>query len=328
MRRDALYALWRMRRMRRRILRAAARRLYRDPQRDLQRTVLVAGSGRSGTTWLADLLQPELHARILFEPFHSRLVEEYRPFHYFHYLRPDEDHEAMQAYCQRLFSGDIRHPWIDREVEVLRPRMRLVKAIRANLLLGWIRNHFPEVPLVWVVRHPCAVVLSRMELGWDTDRDIAPFLEQPNLVSDFISERMRVIEGARTNEEKHAIVWCVHHAVPLRQLESSAYHLVFYEDLLRRPEFEVPRLFAALGQVPRPSIFERMARPSTTSSRDSAVIVGGDAMARWRNKLSSEQIARVLAVVRAFELDRLYGDELTPRLDARESAGRVGSRTT
>jgi hypothetical protein len=289
------------------------RRLYRDDDPALDRAVLIAGSGRSGTTWLADLLQTELHARILFEPFHSRLVDEFRRYRYFQYLRPDDPEPELEAFCHRLFSGAIRHPWIDREVQILRPRARVVKAIRANLFLAWLRRRFPEVPLVWVIRHPCAVVLSRLELGWDTDRDLTPLLDQPALVADFLGDHMPVIERARFPEEKHALLWCIHNLVPRHQLESESYHRVFYEDLLRSPEREVPRLFAAIGRTHGEGVFDRLRQPSTTSSRDSAVIHGGDSLARWQQTLAADQIARILDVVSAFGLDAWYGDGPSPR---------------
>lgn len=311
---DLRYELWRLGRIGRMARRAVFRRLYRDRDRALDRAILIAGSGRSGTTWLADLLQRELHARILFEPFHSRKVDDYRGFHYFHYLRPDENEPDMESFCRKLFSGDIRHPWIDRQIEVIKPSARVVKAIRANLVLGWIKRRFPQVPLVLVMRHPCAVVLSRMELGWDTDGDLSPLLEQPNLVSDHLGDLMPVIERASEPEEKHALVWCIHNLVPLRQLDPSTYHRIFYEDLLQRPEIEIPQLFAALGRPYGEEIFRRIARPSVTSSRDSAVIHGGDALARWQTKLTRDQIARILDIVRAFGLDGLYDEEPTPRL--------------
>ena len=56
-----------------------------------------------------------------------------------------------------------------------------------------------------------------MELGWDTDSDIEPFLSQPDLVEDHLRDHLDIIQTANTDEEKHAIIWCVSNLVPLKQ---------------------------------------------------------------------------------------------------------------
>ncbi len=271
---------------------------------------MVAGAARSGTTWLGDIIAAQLNCRTMFEPFHSRLVEEFRDFHYFHYMRPDEDDESLCAFAERVFTGRIRHPWIDREVEVLRPEFRLVKEIRACLFLKWLRERFPEVPLVFIVRHPCAVVASRIKLGWATDGDIEPFLAQPKLVEDHLHPYLDLIAGATTDEEKHAVVWCVSNLVPLRQFESGGLDVVFYEELCLHPEEEITRVFAALGRRPDRRAFDSARRVSATARGFSAVVTGDDPVTRWRRDLSEDQEARIVEVVERFGLGHLYGRDL------------------
>src|SRR5918995_2655527 len=183
--------------------------LYRDSNGDAGQSIMVAGTARSGTTWLAEIIASQMASRIMFEPFHSRLVPAFSGFHYFHYMRPEEQNDELLTYCRRVFTGTIRHRWIDREVEHLFPTHRIIKEIRANLFLKWARIRFPQVPLVLILRHPCAVVSSRMQLGWATDEDIEPFLAQPRLVHDFLEDKLDMIRSAQSPEEKHAVIWCV-----------------------------------------------------------------------------------------------------------------------
>ena len=287
-------------------------RLYQDTDRDIHNTIMVAGTARSGTTWLARTIASQLSCRLMFEPFHSGKVETFQAFDYFPYMRPWEQNEALWAYCRKVFTGDIRHSWIDRQVEHIFPRCRLVKEIRANLFLGWLHNKFPEVPLLFVLRHPCAVVLSRMQLDWWTDKDIESFLSQPKLVHDFLDGKMEVIKGAKTVEEKHAIIWSISNLVPLRHFQSSRLKVVFYEDLCLQPEKEIPRVFEAIGHSYHRSVFEKLGEPSATATSSSAVIAGEDRVNRWKEALSSEQIRNILSVVEAFELDRIYSERATP----------------
>jgi hypothetical protein len=307
------YIKWRVGKASRRLRRAACRHLYRDTDADLDRSIIVAGAGRSGTTWLADIIGAQLSCRMMFEPFQSRQVEEYAGFEYFQYMRPEETNEPLLAFSRKVLTGRIRHRWIDRHVEVLSPDFRLIKEIRACLFLRWLHQNFPEVPILFLVRHPCAVVASRLQLNWDTDSDIQPFLSQPRLVDDHLQQHLPWIRSVSTEEEKHAIIWCVSNLVPLRQFSDAGLEVVFYEELCRSPNEAISRLFKALGQTPGRRAFRAANRASTTARGFSAVVTGDDPVTRWRDKLTADQIDRILAVVDRFGLGYLYeSDEPKP----------------
>jgi hypothetical protein len=307
---------WGIRKGSRRLARAVRGALYRDTDRDPRNSILVAGTARSGTTWLGDVLSSQLHGRVMFEPFHPGKIEQYRPFSYFQYMRPDESDEALRSYVQRVFTGAIRHPWIDREVDCLFPRCRVIKEVRASLLLKWIRHTFPDTPILLIVRHPCAVALSRMQLNWATDDDIAPLLNQPKLVADFLGDRMEIIRSATTTAAKHAVIWSVHHLVPLQQFEPHELTVVFYEDMCLRPDTEIPRIFGAIGRDFDRTAFRAVGRPSATAQHTSAIVAGTDPVAGWTSALSTRQVEEVLTVVDAFGLGHLYGSSPTPLADA------------
>lgn len=295
---------WHLRRLLRPARRFFSRHLYRDTNRRLQDSILVAGTARSGTTWLGDILAGP-NGRILFEPFHPRKVAAIAHLHYFPYLRPEEKNPPLEAYARQVFTGVVRHPWIDREVSQLRPTFRVIKEIRANLCLKWLQVQFPEVPQILLVRHPCAVTLSRRQLGWATDSDIESFLAQPTLLEDHLNPCLDIICRAQTELEKHAVIWCISHLVPLRQFAPGELTLVFYEDLCLQPQRELARI-AQVVQRPLAAAPASLARPSATTTAASAVLTGDDRVTRWQNSLSSVEIGQVLDIVAAFGLDHLY----------------------
>jgi hypothetical protein len=303
---------WRCRKLGKRLRRVAASRLYRDDHGDTRRSCLIAGTARSGTTWLTEVVAARRPCRVMFEPFNPRMVKAYSRYEYFQYMRPEGRDAALEQYCRAVFSGSIRDPWIDREVDVLRPRYRVVKDIRANLMLKWLHRQFPEVPVLLLIRHPCAVVASRMKLGWATDTDIASFTNQAHLVRDFLAERMHAIEAAHTEEAKHAVIWCVSNLVPLVQFSGTGLMVVHYENLCARPQAEFARVFACLGADYCDSAFDRLAAPSMTSRPGSVVVTGGDRLAHWSKALSNQQVRNVLEVVERFGLSHLYGDSTMP----------------
>ncbi len=295
--------------------------LYRDNNRDSRKSMIVAGTGRSGTTWVAKIISSQFPCRVMFEPFYSRLVPDYAGFNYFQYMRPEDVNRELYSYCLRVFSGAIRHAWIDRMVNTLTPEFRLIKEIRANLFLRWIIRHIEGIPHLFLVRHPCAVVQSRMRLDWATDSDIEPFLSQPALIDDHLSDKMDTIRSAKTPEQKHAVVWCISNLIPFRQFTPGELNVVFYEHLCVRPAVELARIFRIIGQEYDPSLVDALDRPAPTATRDSAVMHGNDKVAGWKLALSSQQTDDILSIVHAFGLDYLYGDSLLPTFEADKASG-------
>lgn len=303
---------WHLRTVARRSWRAICSKIYQDRNSDPRRSIIVAGTARSGTTWLGELIASQMRCRLMFEPFHAELVSDFAQFNYFQYMRPGQENAAFLEYTRRVLSGQIRHPWIDRYVDTVLPRWRVIKDIRACLFLRWIHDYYPEVPMVFIIRHPCAVVASRLRLGWATDGDIRHFLAQEPLLNDFLSERMDIIHGATTAEEKHAIVWSVSNQVPLQQMRNTPMHIVFYENLLLHPGEEIPKLFDSIRQPYNESVFRYVDRASMTSRRKSAILENTSPTASWRRELSDTQISRVLRIVEGFGLNHLYGDSDLP----------------
>ena len=267
---------------------------------------MVVGSARSGTNWLAHLIASQFHSRIMFEPFNPILVQEFSKFNYFQYMRPDELDQDLYNFCHNVFTGNIRNAWIDREIHHLYPQGRVIKCIRSGLMLKWIDIQFPQVPKYFIIRHPCAVVLSRMNLQWATDGDIRHFLCQPTLMSDFLNDKIDVIAKAQTDEQKHAIIWCITNLVPLQQFIDKDSNLVKYENLVQFPEVEIPKLFNGLGVSYNESIFDKYKQPSSTSTHTSAILSGTKLIDHWKNELSKQQIDNILGIVDQFGLTWVY----------------------
>jgi hypothetical protein len=299
-------------RLNRRVVQAIGSRLYIDSNRNPKNSVFIAGTARSGTTWLAELISAQIPCRLMFEPFNCDLVSEYRTFHYFQYMRPEQTDKKLYEFARKVFNGDIRDPWIDKKNERIIPKFRLIKEIRANLLLKWLHDNFPEVPYLFIIRHPCAVVLSRMELGWATDRDIQPFISQQNLISDFLSDYIDYIKYIKSDEEKHAIIWCVNNLVPLKQFPKKSLKIIYYENLCSQPDLELSWVFKYIQSNDQSRRIIKAEKPSTTSKTTSAVVTGKDKISRWEKSLTTSQITKILKVVSEFGLDYLYGDSLLP----------------
>lgn len=272
-------------------------------------TVFLAGTGRSGTTWLSNVLNHRNEYRYIFEPFRPDKVRVCAHFRSKQYLRPDDHRAEYLEPAGRILSGGVRSLWTDRYNRRLVARRRLIKDIRANLLLGWFRANFPEMPLILLLRHPCAVVSSRLKLGWRDN--LYETMEQRELVEDFLLPMEPEINTARNAFERHLFFWCIDNYVPLRQLAPGEAHLVFYERLLAEPEDELRRLFSSLGLDLDESFHGDVGGPSTLSPRNAADrTVDG-----WRDTVSRGQIERSIEILGMFGLDGIYGEGSMPDPD-------------
>jgi hypothetical protein len=275
-------------------------------------TVFVAGHDRSGTTWIAEILGTDHRYRYIFEPFSPGRLDITGPFRPRQYLRPGVDDPRYLDPARAIISGRVRSVWTDKYNRAVLPRKRLIKDVRANLLLPWLQRQFPAMPLVYLLRHPCAVAHSQMKVSDQWKADVGRFLRQEALVEDHLQALVPLLEAVETPFERHVAVWCIDNYVPLRTLPADRVHLAFYEDFCMEPEREVRRLLDHLGEPFTQEALRAVTRPSATTRRDSAIVSGESLVEGWRRNVTPDEMGGALRILEAFGLDRIYGRDPMP----------------
>jgi hypothetical protein len=298
----------------RKLQRRVHRRLFVNVNARHEASVFVAGTGRSGTTWAADIINFRNDHRVLFEPFYPQKVALVRHFRYRQYLRPDNEDLAYVEPARAILTGRVRNPWIDRENRTLWASKRLIKDIRANLLLRWMYTRFPGMRMILIFRHPCAVANSKLKLRWSTH--LKEFLEQPELMEDFLSPVRAEMAAAQSDFDKHIFLWCVENYVPLKQFRRGELHLAFYEPFCQDPQAETERLFSFLGRKAGQRIQSHLKTPSTMVRAGSAILSGSSLTDSWRKDISNDQIKRCTEILHLFGLDKVYGEDSLPDIEA------------
>lgn len=301
------------------VRREAKRWAYVDRDPSLTATTLLVGSGRSGTTWVEEVIDRHHDHRVVFEPLRAPAAADGPLAGIPHglYLRPGDPAPRWRPPIEAILRGRVRDRWADHQNHVLVAHRRLVKEIRANNLLAWLVDAFPELAVVWLVRHPCAVVTSATGLQWDDHVDA--LVGQADLVADHLEPLADVIGSASTRFDRLVVQWCIENLVPFRMLAPGDAHLVFYEELVERPYEVAAELLRSLGQEPDDALRAAVERPSKLATADSAVVRGADLVSGWRSQLSARDAARAIELVAAMGLGDVYGDD--PRPDA--AAGRA-----
>lgn len=103
---------------------------------DHRSAVFVAGSSRSGTTWLADVLNYRNDFRYVHEPLGPGQLASMAHYRSGQYLRPDKHAPRYVEPMRAVLSGRVRGRALDRYNRKLVATKRLVKDVDANLLLG------------------------------------------------------------------------------------------------------------------------------------------------------------------------------------------------
>ena len=282
--------------------------------------VLVAGSGRSGTSWLARLIVGAPGMQVIFEPLHPNRVPApgglgshagRRAVLESPYLRPDQVDAHWERFFQQVLTGQVRNWWTDQERQHWFAWRYVIKMIRANLMLGWLAERF-QPSIVVVLRHPCAVVRSRLARGWEAS--LERLLNQPALLEDHLGPFVPQIRAAQSDLDRHAILWAVETLVMLRQMGGRPGALLFYEELCRAPLAQMGALYGWLGWPFGSGVMQTIRQQCGGADERC------DQLDRWAGALSIAQRDRILEIVRGFGLT-MYDETPYPQIEALDSTG-------
>lgn len=291
----------------------------------------IAGSGRSGTTWVQDALAAANGLRPVFEPLHpyvSAIGNRYAH----RALAPDEDHPDLAEFLTEVCAGQRNRLWtqfrrqrrwllppseefwtVDDAARLYRrwnkflrelPKLAftgmqgepLVKCIRANLMLGWLSRKF-GCRVVLIVRHPAAVIESELRERWNARFALDRF-RQDALLHELTTNRYRqLLERNLTPLEGLAARWVVENQWVVERAPANGVPVVFYEHLKSSPDQEWQRIQHALelSHAPPPAV---IAQPSQQSApKRSAATAGVSSDPRWMRVLSREQMNEIQGIL-------------------------------
>ncbi len=287
--------------------------------------ILMVGSARSGTTWLMNVLSSARGIQPIFEPLYppySPAVRELAgwdardPYLRGHYLRPHGAYPGWAEFLGRVLTGRERNYWTDFERTSLLPDRFLIKLIRANLMVGYIAEAFRPA-IVYTIRHPCAVVRSRLGLSWHAD--VADLLDQPELVEDHLAPFADFISRERDLLGAHAVWWAVENMVASRQLAGRPHYRLIYEEAALRPIETARRLAEWLDlELPR-NLDTVTGRISRVTRKKHLRLTTPERLSLWQKELSAEEQARILDWSHRLGMSDYDSDPLP--ISVRESLG-------
>lgn len=267
-------------------------------------TIFVSGSGRSGTTWVGDVITNAIpRVQQIFEPLHPTFSQTVRvltgynsqdPYLRSYFLSSSSFDSQWYEYWQNILTGKERSYWTDVERNTFFPKRYLIKEIRANLMLGFIAKQFNPT-IILIIRHPCAVIHSRLfkvKKKWHaTTKDI---LNQPNLISTYLEPWIDEIAAEQDPMGCHAIWWAIENMVALKELKHYSSCFTFYEYLLTDPQKYYTLLFEQIN-IPFVDLNMRKINLPTRMAVDQRLSLQKEStLTEWKNDLTTDQIDRIL----------------------------------
>jgi hypothetical protein len=323
---------------------------------------LIAGSGRSGTTWVLDALATANGLRPVFEPLHPYVSNVGDRFAH-RALAPDDVEPELERFLEMVCAGRSHVLWTKyrRQMRWLFPppaefstkrdagrvsrqwgrffrdmprlalagrrREWLVKCIRANLMLGWLSRQL-KCRTVLIVRHPGAVIESELRGGWNARFALERFRTDAKLDQMTEGRYRQLLNRQLSTIEALTVRWIVENDWVIQSAEANGVTVVFYERLRNSPEREWQRICRALELATMPSA-ELISRPSQQSSpRTTGSFKPIFDRPRWMRFLAPEQIAQVQAVLDAAQFNLYSMSDAEPRTSVAEAGGSKGLRIT
>jgi hypothetical protein len=289
---------------------------YNAKTYDIKNTIVVASSGRGGSTWLAEIIGTLPGYPIIWEPLHLGKNPECKNygFNWNTYIPVGDRDPIKKNYLNFLLTGTnlstakvsslAFHP-----IQYLRFRGFLVKFVNANLILNWMLEQFP-IQAILMIRHPCAVIDSQLRhSAWHhVNKNNLTFLEQIAADYPHLTEIFHQIE---TREEALAFAWVLKTYVPLIQPKSRSLYITTYEDLIDNAEVEVNKIFDFLHKPVPSKAYRQLKIASNTTQNISNVATGKNPLTGWKDNLSATQIENILNIVHRSGID-FYTDDILP----------------
>ncbi len=286
-----------------------------------EETLVVSGSPRSGTTWLAEMIRVIPGYKMLNEPLnlHSSVpAQNIDCLDWRTNLNVDAQVPEIEKMLRQVLEGRIGalHMWrfqsevsVGRLAEQIVNRKVVVKMVRVNRMLSWLSSRFPVRAIISIFRHPCAVVASQMgyQANW---RDATPpdkeniktgfFGTLPDPVLDRFGDTLSEIS---TTAGYLAAIWSLDTYLALRGPMRGPWIVTTYENLVQDTEGEMQSILDSIGEPMPADMRQRFGQPSNSAAEDLRTEDVDVQLTKWKRNLSKAQIDAVLRVVRAFPIN-------------------------
>lgn len=285
-------------------------KVYYDRNRGIINTILISSLARSGSTMLMEAINYNNSFRIIFEPFHPQNVDYFSKYKNPTFLKSNCVNSDLHERLQYIFQGKLKNKWADSHNKKIVTTKRIVKAIRSNLMVGYINQNFPEIPVVLLIRNPYATIYSWIRSEYPTETVRKRILEQKVELEKYLPNGVwKTYEQTTDKFEIFIYNWALSYYIPLVALRKENTHIAFFEDLVNNPENELKVLFKFLNIPYSLKAISQIRKPSRTTRKQDIHKMSDAYLSSWEKNFTEEQFKRGSEILSIFNLEGLYKND-------------------
>ena len=276
--------------------------------------IIIVGTARSGTSWLAETIAHQHRYRMLFEPEQeTRTKRGYLLCD--QWIETKEEAPEADTYLNKVFANRVDCNWIaqnsnrtlKRHLWSFIPKKYIIKFVRANLLAKYMNEVF-KIPVVHIIRNPYDVLLSQQRVKFPWLLDLSHFVKQDKLVALIKNNFMFDINNYTKLSDLEILTlrWCIENVIPLEVLEPYQYDslVIKHEDLVSDIQLFY-KLCKRFHLDPVKNLEQIYIRPSSKTHYNSTIITKRQAKEKW-SLTELKLINGILDIFKTTLYDRKY----------------------
>jgi len=203
--------------------------------------IIIAGSARSGTSWLSEIIGLQFRYRLLFEPEHEYQTQEGH-FICDKFITSYNINVEQEDYFRKIFSNEIDNDWIaqvsNRKLKIhlwpIIPKKYVIKFVRCNLSAHFMSSYF-NIPLLFILRNPYNVIASqhRVKFNWLYNLNHFQYQKQiEEVLNSKYDFQWKAIKNY-SDIELLTLRWCIENKVvfDLNPTDKLPFVIIKYEEL-------------------------------------------------------------------------------------------------
>lgn len=231
--------------------------------------IIILGFGRSGTTWVSDIISKSVGGLVLFEPFHPEVFDKAKECCYHNGTSPQRLNETAQQINDTL-SKSNRNKWLIRNhlssnlddvsndfAHQVWENCNVVgyKSIRQNFMAPWLYENV-STKIVFLKRDLLSVISSLLkrkqfwkEFGFDFHE--AKFLNETLESGKYeylaSEELLEYYSQIKEDYLKMSFIWVVTHIIVEHEFDKLGLPIFDYNDFYEQPYKTTERVLNYLG---------------------------------------------------------------------------------
>lgn len=289
--------------------------------------VFLFTTPRSGSTWLMELIWSQPGFKAVNEPFDLRvpLVRKHLGIDTWEELQNDASlpliHRYIGGYCANKIHTTEPAPWLNRYYKPVTRRIVFKVIHGGESRLSWFQDTFGG-KVIFFVRHPVAVTLSRKELP-RLNAHVNSDFSRHFTVAQLELAKSIIRDGSEL--QKGVLDWCFQNALPLREKQPD-WVVLSYEQLVLQPERVVKYLAEKLSLPDKERMVELLGRASGVKRKSNEetkqLLDEGSSeskrqrlVSKWKDKVSDDEEYDAMRILEVFGIDAYRFGNFTPTQD-------------